>query len=126
LTTSSCTCTTCQRAVALFSALTGWSFPAPVMIEALDATSTMSGLGLKLTQPVSAESPVARTIASLGEGIRVLALATSDLEAGIAQAQAVGLHLVGQGRATGSPREAEFDPADTFGLIVKLVKRPDL
>lgn len=111
------------RAVALFSALTGWEFPAPVTIDEINATSTMNALGLKITQPVSADSPVADTMACLGEGIRVLALPTINLEASVAKAQTAGLRLVGHGRPKGLPREAQFDPADTFGLIVKLVER---
>jgi catechol 2,3-dioxygenase-like lactoylglutathione lyase family enzyme len=111
------------RAVALFSALTGWEFPAPATIDEINATSTMNALGLKITQPVSADSPVARTIAGWGEGIRVLALATANLEASIAKAHAVGLRLVSHSRSKGLPREAQFDPSDTFGLVVKLVER---
>ncbi|MBP1687229.1 MAG: methylmalonyl-CoA epimerase [Deltaproteobacteria bacterium] len=111
------------RAVGLFSALTGWEFPAPVTIDQIKARSTLNALGLKITQPVSADSPVADTLARLGEGIRVLALATSNLEASIAKAQAVGLRLVSHGCPNGLSREVQFDPADTFGLVLKLVER---
>ena len=112
------------RAVALLSALTGWEFPAPVMIDDVRARSTMNSLGVKITQPVSGDGPVARTISSLGEGIRVLALATSNLEASIANAQAAGLRLVRQNRSKGLPREVQFDPADTFGACRNTRRTP--
>lgn len=111
-----------QRAVALFSHLTGFPYPAPTLDPARQATSTMNALGVKITQPTSTDSPVARSLASRGEGVHTLALTTANLEQGIATAQKVGLRLVS--RSTGPGREAQFDPQDTFDVTLKLVERP--
>ncbi|HLS80779.1 MAG TPA: VOC family protein [Steroidobacter sp.] len=110
------------RAVELFSALTGWEFPTPARVDELEAITTMNGLGVKITQPLSAASPVAASLASRGEGVRTLALTTPDLEVGVAMAQAAGLRLTGRGEETDSRRCACFDPEDTFGLNLKLVE----
>jgi len=110
-----------QRAVALFSQLTGFPYPAPTFDPALQATSTINALGVKITQPAAADSPVARSLASRGEGVRTLALTTANLEQGIATAQKVGLRLVS--RSGGPVGEAQFDPHDTFDVTFKLVEQ---
>ncbi len=106
------------RAVSLFAALTGHSFPPAQADEARQAISTTNALGLKLTQPVSPSSPVAQQLAAHGEGVGTLTLITTDLESGIAQAQAAGLRLIEK-----SQREAVFERTDVLGLAAKLIER---
>lgn len=105
------------RAMVLFSSLTGRVFPHPVADQESDTLSTTNGLGIKLTQPLSPDSPVARSLADQGEGIRTLALATIDLATGIARAQQAGLRLTRR-----TEREAVFDSADVIGVDIKLVE----
>lgn len=105
-----------SRAVDLFASLTGHAFSTPVMDQDYQALSTRNDLGVKLTQPASAGSPVAHSLSVLGEGIRALALVTSDLDSAIAKAQGAGLHL-----AQRSAEQAVFQPADFIGLVIRLV-----
>lgn len=114
-----------KRAVELFTALTGFEFSTPVTVDEIKARTAMNALGLWITQPVSADSPVAQTIATLGEGVHAIAFRTPNLEEGIAKAQLAGLSLVDQTDKKGLPKQAQFDPKDCFGMIVKFTERPD-
>ena len=99
-------------------ALTGHDFPPPQADGERQAISTMNGLGLKLTQPVSAASPVAQSIEAYGEGVGTLSIVCADIESAVARARAAGLRLKYK-----SQRQAEFERADFLGLAITLVKQ---
>lgn len=111
-------------AARFLGALTGWSFPEGVHDERLQALSATNGLGIKLTQPTSHASPVARSLAIRGQGVHTMAIATPSLGHGIEMAVAAGLRVVRQWADAVEGAQATLDSVASVGLEVKLIERP--
>jgi len=112
-----------DKAVDLFTALTGYEFHAPVTVDEVQLKATSNALGLDLLQPISPDSPIARVLTRRGEGAHAMAFKASNVEEGIAKAQSAGLTLVGQTGYEGMMRQAQFHPKDTFGLMIEFAER---
>lgn len=111
------------KSTALFAALTDTEFSAPVIIDEIGARTATSALGIELIQPTVSDSPIARTIERLGEGVHAIALKVDNLEDGISKAQVAGLKLVSQVNHERQVRQAQFAPQDSFGVMVEFVER---
>jgi len=112
-----------SRAAALFSGLTGSEFRSPVSVPEIEALTAIDPLGLDLVQPTAPESPIARHIARRGEGVAAVSFRVSDIEAGIARAEATGLRLISRIGYPGAMKQAQFHPRDSFGVMVELSER---
>lgn len=113
-----------EKATRLFADLTGAEFSPAETVHEIKAKAAMHPLGLQITQPISSDSPIARDITEKGEGFHAIAFRTSNLKEGIAKARSTGLKLVRQTGGNETPKQVEFDPADSFGMTVKLVEYP--
>lgn len=107
-----------SHAVALFGRLTGRPFSPPRIDPALDATVSICDLGLRIVQPGSPDSPVARDLDRFGEGVRAIAFSTADIHAVVVRAGALGLHPLRR-----SPGFAEFAATDFDALAIRLIAR---
>lgn len=113
-----------ERATKLFADLTGAGFPPAETLDEIKAKAATHPLGLKVTQPTSPASPIARTIAEKGEGFHAIAFRAANLEESIARARSAGLKMVRQTGGGGAPRQVEFHPGDSFGVTMKFVECP--
>jgi catechol 2,3-dioxygenase-like lactoylglutathione lyase family enzyme len=111
-----------DAAVEFFTSLTGCGFGGPVVNERLDAVTASNGFGIRITAPTSPGGPVARSLATRGEGVRALGIVAKDLDDGVATSEALGLRLTNR-YAADEGQVAEFDPDDFFGISIKLVQR---
>ena len=109
-------------AIELFTTVTECPFPEHIEDERLDALTTTNGLGVRLTAPRSAQSPVGRALRDEGQRVHAVSVVTENLDDGISSAERVGLRLVDKYACAGD-RVAEFDSADFFSITVKLVER---
>jgi methylmalonyl-CoA/ethylmalonyl-CoA epimerase len=111
-----------EKAIDFFMALTGSPFSSPVTSGEAKVRTSINGLGLDLTQPMSLDSATARRLAKRGEGAFGIALKVRSIEEGIARAQSVGLRLVSRASYEDWYFEAQFDPKDSFGVMVEVVE----
>lgn len=109
-------------AAKFFTSLTGSPFPQPTADSRLDAVTTTSGLGVRLTEPASAKSAVAQALTAHGEGVRSLGIVTNELGASVTTAGALGLRQIGHYQ-TAEAEVAVLDPDDFFGISIELVQR---
>lgn len=109
-------------AAEFFTVLTDSPFPAAVGGYRTDAVSTTNGLGVRLTQPTSADGPVALALAAKGEGVHSLGVVTADLDRSVSDIGALGLRVVDRCE-TPDGQTVALDPADFFGISLKLVGR---
>ena len=86
----------------------------------------LNGVHLELLQPTSPESPIARFLERHGEGIHHLALASDDVPAQLAQAEAAGVRLINTHPVPGAGgKEIAFlHPKSTRGVLTELCGRP--
>jgi len=112
-----------DRAVDLFTSLTGYEFHDPVTVDEVQLSAASNALGLDLLQPTSPDSPIARVLNSRGEGAHAMAFRASNVEEGIARAQSAGLTLVSQTGYEGMMRQAQFHSKDTFGIMIEFAER---
>lgn len=105
----------------LFANLMGSEFSPAETISSIKDRSVMHPMGLRIVQPLSPDSPIARTIAEKGEGFHAVAFRTSNLEESIARGRSVGLKVVSQEDGKDEFSQVEFDPKDSFGVTIKLV-----
>jgi hypothetical protein len=77
-----------------------------------------------LVQPTDATGPIARGLASRGEGVYLVALAVDDLETEVAAMRARGVRLIGD-PGPGNPITGMVfvHPRETKGVLVQLVQR---
>ncbi len=79
---------------------------------------------LELIQPTDATGPVARGLASRGEGVYLVAVAVDDIEAEAAAMRSRGVRLVGD-PGPGKPISGMVfvHPRETKGVLVQLIQR---
>jgi len=111
-----------DSAARFFTSLTDCPFPSPRADERLDAVTATNGLGIRITQPISARSRVARSLETGAEGVYALGIVTKDLDDGVATTEALGFQLTDRYETDGA-RVAEFDPAAFLGISIKLIQR---
>lgn len=79
-------------AAKFFTSLTDSPFPGPRADERRDAVTATNGLGIRITQPTSAHSPVARSLEAGAEGVYALGIVAKDLDDGVATIEALGFN----------------------------------
>ena len=78
---------------------------------------------IELVQPTSPDSTVAAYLEKRGEGLHHLALEVEDIEAALAELQALGMRLVDQTPRQGAEgRMAFLHPASTDRVLIELVE----
>ena len=110
-----------EKAVARFEDLLGVKF-APIMTEGLEdvgVKGTFALPGLDVSQATTPDSPVARVIERMGEGlVGGVSFKVPDLEAAVAEFESKGMKLLGR-LDMGGLKEAWFHPRDAHGLFVE-------
>lgn len=86
----------------------------------------LGGAALELMEPTTPSGPVARFLASRGEGVHHVALRVPDLKEALRRAAAAGLEPVPPAPRTGSrgTQVAFLHPKSTAGVLVELVECP--
>ena len=110
-----------DKAVRLFTALTGHEYPEPLVIEEVKMRIAWNRPGIEIAEPVSPDSPVAKTIDERGEGIIALSLRINDIESRVRDAEALGLRVVSRIGAE-FELQAQLHPKESFGVMVELVE----
>ncbi len=78
---------------------------------------------IELVQPTSPDSTVAAYLEKRGEGLHHLALEVEDIEAALAELQALGMRLVDQAPRQGAEGWMAFlHPASTDRVLIELVE----
>jgi len=80
---------------------------------------------IELLESTDNEGPIAKFIASRGEGIQHIALRVSDIEAKLDELKARGVRLIDQAprKGAGGARIAFLHPKDTNGTLIELCER---
>ena len=111
-----------DKAVRRFEELLGVEF-GEVMTEGLEHLGVKGAFalpGLDVSQATSPDSPVARVIERMGEGlVGGVSFKVADIEACIAELESKGMRLVGRIQI-GGLKEAWFHPRDAHGLLIEL------
>lgn len=86
----------------------------------------LGSAALELMEPTTASGPVARFLASRGEGVHHVALRVSDLKEALTRATAAGLEPVPPAPRPGSrgTQVAFLHPKSTAGVLLELVEYP--
>ncbi len=79
---------------------------------------------LELLEPTSEDSPVAKFLASRGEGFHHVAFETDSIEEALKNAEAQGLRLIDKEPRPGAhgTKVAFIHPKSTFGVLIELVE----
>jgi len=112
-----------DRAIGLFTALTGSQYAAAIDIEETRSRYAWNDAGVDLNHPTSPDSAVAKWIATRGEGVSTIAFGVGGMHDRIAEAEAIGLRLVSRIGYEGVEDQAQFHPKDAFGVQVELLER---
>jgi methylmalonyl-CoA/ethylmalonyl-CoA epimerase len=89
-----------------------------------EAMVAIGGSNIQLIQPLTADSPVGKFLASRGEGLHHVAFAVPDIEAAITYLQGTGARLVDQEpRVGGGGNRIAFVHPEAFaGTLIELVE----
>lgn len=89
-----------------------------------EAMIAVGGSFVQLLQPLSADTPVGKFIASRGEGLHHIALAVSDIDAALAHLKREGSRLIDEEPRIGGrgARIAFVHPKAFAGTLVELVE----
>jgi len=111
-----------EKAIQRFEDLLGVKF-GQVMTEGLEELGVKGAFappGLDVSQPTSPDSPVAKVIARMGEGlVGGVSFKVEDIESGIAEFQSKGMRLLDR-LEIGGLKEAWFHPKDAHGVLIEL------
>ena len=82
------------------------------------------GARIELLEPIGGEGPLARFLATRGEGMHHVAFAVEDLQTALTQAAEAGYQPVNlqPRRGSGGRLIAFLQPKDTLGVLVELVQ----
>lgn len=80
---------------------------------------------IELLESTDSEGPIAKFIASRGEGIQHIALRVSDIDAKLDELKARGVRLIDQAprKGAGGARIAFLHPKETNGTLIELCER---
>lgn len=80
---------------------------------------------IELMEPLTGTGPLARFLATRGEGIHHLAFEVPDIEQALARARSAGVRLIDETPRIGAhhTRVAFIHPSATHGVLVELVER---
>jgi methylmalonyl-CoA/ethylmalonyl-CoA epimerase len=76
-----------------------------------------AGRFIELAEPLGADSAVGRSLAKLGEGVHLVALAVDDLKQATADLKARGTRLIE------AEHQVFIHPGETHGVIYQLIER---
>ena len=111
-----------EKAIHRFEDLLGVKF-GEVMTDGLEHLGVKGAFappGLDVSQPTSPDSPVAKVIERMGEGlVGGVSFKVTDIEAGIAELLSKDMKLLGK-IEIGGLKEAWFHPKDAHGLLIEL------
>jgi len=87
----------------------------------------VGGVHIELLEPTSPESPIAKAIASRGEGVHHIAFATDDLPAQLAEVKAGGVRLINETPVPGAGGKlvAFLHPKSMRGVLTELCSGHD-
>ncbi len=94
--------------------------------QGVEAVALGIGPGqVELIQPLDTQSPIARFLASRGEGFHHVAYEVDDLDAALAELRAAGEELIDQAprRGLGGHMIAFVHPRSGMGALTELVQR---
>jgi methylmalonyl-CoA/ethylmalonyl-CoA epimerase len=82
----------------------------------------VGGVHIELLEPMSPESPIAKAIASRGEGVHHIAFATDDVGAQLGAAKAAGIRLINESPVPGAGGKlvAFLHPKSMRGILTEL------
>jgi methylmalonyl-CoA/ethylmalonyl-CoA epimerase len=80
---------------------------------------------IELMEPLTDTGPLARFLATRGEGIHHLAFEVPDIEQALARARSAGVRLIDETPRMGAhhTRVAFIHPSATHGVLVELIER---
>lgn len=80
---------------------------------------------IELMEPLAGGGPLARFLATRGEGIHHLAFEVPDIQQALARARSAGMRLIDETPRIGAhhTRVAFIHPSATHGVLVELVER---
>lgn len=81
----------------------------------------VGGVHLELLEPTSEDSPIAKAIASRGEGVHHVAFASSDVVAQLSQAKTAGVKLINESPVPGAggKQVAFLHPKSMRGVLTE-------
>lgn len=87
----------------------------------------VGGVHIELLEPTSPDSPIAKAIASRGEGVHHVAFATDDVAAQLAVAKAAGVKLINETPVPGAggKQVAFLHPKSMRGVLTELCSGGD-
>ncbi|MBL7119071.1 MAG: VOC family protein [Dehalococcoidia bacterium] len=113
-----------EKAMPFFSELLGTEFVEIGTDPNVGFRSVMSTTGLELIEPTRPDSDIAKFIDKRGEGLYALAFTSHDADKARAQAEKMGVRVVGDFTAEDEPikglREIWLHPKDNFGVYLML------
>jgi lactoylglutathione lyase/methylmalonyl-CoA/ethylmalonyl-CoA epimerase len=79
---------------------------------------------IELVSNIGDEGPIAKRLASLGEGVHLVAMKVDDIQATLSQLRAKGVRLVGDpGEGNPVTGQVFIHPSVTGGVLTQLVER---
>ena len=111
-----------DKAIRRFEDLLGVKFGEAMTegLENLGVKGAFAPPGIDVSQPTSPDSPVAKVIERMGEGlVGGASFKVADIEASIVELESKGLRLLGR-IEIGGLKEAWFHPKEACGLLIEL------
>lgn len=113
-----------KKAREFFSDLLETEFSEPEESPEIDMRFCMSPLGIALTEPLTPDGFLAKTIQQRGEGVGVVAFKVKNIEEAAAECQSKGMRLTTK-FTLGGVKGAAFHPRDAFGVLIDLNEYKD-
>lgn len=120
-----------DAAIPLYRDVLGLAFEGTDEVEEQGARVAFFRAGetlIELLEPTRADSPIGKFLEKRGEGIHHIAMATDDIEAARAHAEAQGLRLLSDAPLDGAHGKliTFVHPKDTNGVLVEFCMRKDV
>ena len=114
----------------LYSDLLGLDCVGSETVEPAKVTTAFFPVGdteIELLESTTPDGPIAKFIASRGEGIQHMAFRVENIEEALAELKAKGVRLIDETprRGAGGARIAFLHPQSTFGVLIELSERED-
>jgi len=114
----------------LYGDLLGLNCAGRETVEPAKVTTAFFPVGdteLELLESTTPDGPIAKFIASRGEGIQHIAFRVENIEEALAELKAKGVRLIDETprRGAGGAKIAFLHPQSTFGVLIELSERDD-
>jgi len=117
-----------ERALSVFRDALGLRLGHTQTLPEQDVTIAFLPIGeseIELLEPLSADSGVARFLATRGEGMHHVCLEVEDLDATLADLKARRVRLINETAVAGAHGRVAFvHPKSTHGVMIELLERP--